>query len=101
MATEEPAPAAVRQTACCVGGPGGLMLGLLLARKGVPVVVLEAHKDFDRDFRGDTIPPSTLEVLDQIGLADRLLQRPHAQMREMQVRTDGQVYTLAKLSRLR
>jgi 2-polyprenyl-6-methoxyphenol hydroxylase-like FAD-dependent oxidoreductase len=56
------------QTTCCVvgGGPGGMMLSLLLARKGVPVTLLEAHKDFDRDFRGDTIHPSILEILDEI-----------------------------------
>jgi 2-polyprenyl-6-methoxyphenol hydroxylase-like FAD-dependent oxidoreductase len=60
------------QTTCCVvgGGPGGMMLALLFARKGVPVTVLEAHKDFDRDFRGDTVHPSILEILDEIGLPD-------------------------------
>jgi 2-polyprenyl-6-methoxyphenol hydroxylase-like FAD-dependent oxidoreductase len=69
----------VRQTPCCVVGarPADVMLSLLLARAGVPVTLLEAHRDFDRDFRGDTIHPSTLEVLDQIGLADRLLKLPH------------------------
>ncbi len=56
------------QTTCCVvgGGPGGVMLALLLARQRVPVTLLEQHKDFDREFRGDTIHPSTLELLDQI-----------------------------------
>ncbi len=60
------------QTTCCVvgGGPGGVMLALLLARQRVPVTLLEQHKDFDREFRGDTIHPSTLELLDQIGLAE-------------------------------
>ncbi len=67
------------ETSCCIvgGGPGGMALALLLARKGVPVTLLEAHADFDREFRGDTIHPSVLEVLDQIGLADRLLEVPH------------------------
>jgi 2-polyprenyl-6-methoxyphenol hydroxylase-like FAD-dependent oxidoreductase len=69
----------VQQTACCVvgGGPGGLMLALLLARRGVPVTLLEAHPTFERDFRGDTIHPGILEILDEIGLADRLHQLPH------------------------
>jgi 2-polyprenyl-6-methoxyphenol hydroxylase-like FAD-dependent oxidoreductase len=87
-AIPEPATAAPsdtldsRQTTCCIvgGGPGGMMLGLLLARKGVPVNVLEAHKDFDREFRGDTIHPSSLEVLDQIGLAAPLHELRHVKI---------------------
>jgi 2-polyprenyl-6-methoxyphenol hydroxylase-like FAD-dependent oxidoreductase len=69
----------VQSTSCCVvgGGPGGAMLALLLARQGISVLLLEAHKDFDREFRGDTVHPSTLEILDEIGLADRLHQLPH------------------------
>jgi 2-polyprenyl-6-methoxyphenol hydroxylase-like FAD-dependent oxidoreductase len=72
----------VCETGCCVvgGGPGGMMLALLLARKGVPVTLLEAHPTFDRDFRGDTIHPGLLEILDEIGLADRLHQRQHVKM---------------------
>src|SRR5262245_63683935 len=58
-------------------GPAGAMAGYLLARAGVPVVVLEKHGDFLRDFRGDTIHPSTLEILDELGLADRFLELPH------------------------
>lgn len=70
------------QTTCCVvgGGPGGMMLSLLLARKGVPVTLLEAHKDFDRDFRGDTIHPSILEILDEIGLAEPLHKLRHVKV---------------------
>src|SRR5262249_50734005 len=80
-AAEEPV-VAVRRTACCVvgGGPGGVMLALLLARRGVDVTLLEAHPTFDRDFRGDTIHPGILEILDQVGLADRLLELPHVKM---------------------
>ena len=68
-----------QETTCCVvgGGPGGMMLALLLARRGIDVTLLEAHKDFDREFRGDTIHPSILEILDQIGLAEPLLQLRH------------------------
>src|SRR6186997_3642397 len=66
-------------TRCCVvgGGPCGLMLGYLLARAGVDVVVLEKHADFLRDFRGDTIHPSTLDVMDELGLLDDFLKLPH------------------------
>src|SRR5690242_19364919 len=60
---------------CCIvgGGPAGIVLGLLLARQGVQVCVLEAHANFDREFRGDTVHPSTLQMLDQIGLIDQVL----------------------------
>jgi len=70
------------QTTCCIvgGGPGGMMLALLLARKGVSVTLLEAHKDFDRDFRGDTIHPSILEILDEIGLAEALHKLRHVKV---------------------
>src|SRR5271154_5779033 len=72
----------VEQTSCCIvgGGPGGAILALLLARRGIPVTLLEMHKDFDREFRGDTIHPSTMEILDQIGLADKLLEIPHTKV---------------------
>ena len=67
------------ETKCCIvgGGPAGVMLGYLLARRGVQVTVLEKHADFFRDFRGDTVHPSTLEVLKELGLLDELLALPH------------------------
>jgi 2-polyprenyl-6-methoxyphenol hydroxylase-like FAD-dependent oxidoreductase len=67
---------------CCIvgGGPAGMMLGFLLARAGVPVVVLEKHGDFLRDFRGDTIHPSTLEIIHELGLLDDFLSRPHQEV---------------------
>lgn len=66
-------------TRCCIagGGPAGMMLGYLLARAGIEVQVLEKHADFLRDFRGDTIHPSTLEVMHELGLLDELLKLPH------------------------
>jgi 2-polyprenyl-6-methoxyphenol hydroxylase-like FAD-dependent oxidoreductase len=66
-------------TGCCIagGGPAGVMLGFLLARAGVDVLVLEKHGDFLRDFRGDTIHPSTLEVMHELGLLGQFLARPH------------------------
>ena len=92
-----------RHTGCCIvgGGPGGVMLALLLARGGVPVTLLETHHDFDRDFRGDTVHPATLEVLDQIGLADRLHELPHAKIRAMKIMSPTGAYTLAEFKRLR
>ncbi|MFL5656107.1 MAG: FAD-dependent oxidoreductase [Ktedonobacteraceae bacterium] len=70
------------QTTCCVvgAGPAGAILSFMLARKGIPVILLESHLDFDRDFRGDTLHPSILEVMDELGLADRLLQLPHTEL---------------------
>ena len=67
---------------CCIvgGGPGGMMLGFLLARAGVATVVLEKHGDFLRDFRGDTVHPSTLTVMDELGLLDEFLKLPHQEV---------------------
>jgi 2-polyprenyl-6-methoxyphenol hydroxylase-like FAD-dependent oxidoreductase len=59
------------------GGPAGMMAGLLFARAGCNVVILEKHADFFRDFRGDTVHPSTLELLSELGLLDEILKRPH------------------------
>jgi 2-polyprenyl-6-methoxyphenol hydroxylase-like FAD-dependent oxidoreductase len=73
------------QTKCCIagGGPAGMMLGFLLARSGVDVTVLEKHADFLRDFRGDTIHPSTLELMYELGLLEDFLKRPHQEAREL------------------
>ncbi|MDX2318629.1 MAG: FAD-dependent monooxygenase, partial [Hyphomicrobiaceae bacterium] len=72
-------------TNCAIagGGPAGVMLGYLLARAGADVVVLEKHADFFRDFRGDTIHPSTLEVMHELGLLDDFLKRPHQEVAEL------------------
>src|SRR4029434_843193 len=74
---------------CCIAGcgPAGAMLGLLLARAGIDVVVLEKHNDFLRDFRGDTVHPSTLEILGDIGLADQFLELPHSKVSDIALRT--------------
>jgi 2-polyprenyl-6-methoxyphenol hydroxylase-like FAD-dependent oxidoreductase len=72
-------PLTTEQTTCCIvgAGPGGAVLALLLARQGVDVTLLEAHETFDRDFRGDTVHPAILEVLDEIGVVERVLRQPH------------------------
>ena len=78
-------PTKIVTTGCCIagGGPAGMMLGYLLARAGVEVMVLEKHADFLRDFRGDTIHPSTLEIMHELGLLDEFLKRPHQELREL------------------
>jgi len=96
-----PDPEDIRTTCCVVGaGPGGVMLSLLLARQGVPVTLLEMHQDFDRDFRGDTLHPGALEVVDQLGLSEQLLSLPHAKMEKLSFHTPGGVVQVADLSRL-
>ncbi|GIH93711.1 monooxygenase [Planobispora siamensis] len=82
------------------GGPAGAVLALLLARSGVPVTLLEKHADFLRDFRGDTIHPSTLEVLDELGLAGEFHRLPHRKAHRMSIRTDDAEIPLADLSGL-
>ncbi|MFC4595106.1 FAD-dependent oxidoreductase [Sphingobium tyrosinilyticum] len=82
------------------GGPAGMMAGLLFARAGVPVTVLEKHGDFLRDFRGDTVHPSTLELFRELGLRDRLLERPHNKVSELAGRVAGRRMRIADFRRL-
>lgn len=87
---------------CCIagGGPAGMMLGYLLARAGVDVVVLEKHADFLRDFRGDTIHPSTLEVMHELGLLDEFLRRPHQEVERLGSTFGGEHAYIADFSHL-
>ena len=82
------------------GGPAGMMAGLLLARAGVTVRVLEKHADFFRDFRGDTVHPSTMEILEQLGMLGRFLERPYDKVDSAQIRVAGTDYTIGDLSHL-
>ena len=82
------------------GGPAGMMAGLLLARAGVSTLVLEKHADFFRDFRGDTVHPSTMEVIDQLGMLNRFLERPHDKVFGAQIRIAGKDFTIGDLSHL-
>src|SRR6202451_680929 len=89
-------------TQCCIagGGPAGVMLGFLLARSGVDVIVLEKHKDFFRDFRGDTIHPSTLELMDELGLFEEFLRQPHQELREVTFHFGDKIMHIADFSRV-
>ena len=89
-------------TRCCIagGGPAGVMLGFLLARQGVDVFVLEKHADFLRDFRGDTIHPSTLEIMHELGILDEFLKRPHQQVRELGGHVGNETVTIADFTHL-
>lgn len=89
-------------TPCCIvgGGPAGLMLGYLLARAGVAVTVLEKHHDFLRDFRGDTIHPSTLAILHQLGLLEGLLALLHQKVTTLRGGLQGKTVTMTDFSRL-
>ncbi len=90
------------ETRCCIagGGPAGMMLGYLLARMGVDVVVLEKHEDFLRDFRGDTIHPSTLELMYELGILDDFLKRPHQEARELMGEVGDRTFTLADFAHI-
>ena len=82
------------------GGPAGMMAGLLFARAGCEVLVLEKHADFFRDFRGDTVHPSTMEILSQLGMLDRFLKRAHNRVDYAQLRVAGRDWTIGDLSHL-
>jgi 2-polyprenyl-6-methoxyphenol hydroxylase-like FAD-dependent oxidoreductase len=90
------------ETKCCVagGGPAGMMLGFLLARMGVDVIILEKHADFLRDFRGDTIHPSTLELMYELGLLEEFLKRPHQQLTEIGGNVGGKMILLGDFTHL-
>lgn len=90
------------RTTCCIvgGGPAGVMTGYLLARFGVQVVVLEKHKDFFRDFRGDTVHPSTLQLFDELGLLQQLLKIPHQEYRSISLQFGTSLFKLADFSHL-
>ncbi|MEO8547597.1 MAG: FAD-dependent oxidoreductase [Sphingomicrobium sp.] len=82
------------------GGPAGVMAGLLFARAGCTVRILEKHADFFRDFRGDTVHPSTMEILDQLGMLGQFLKRPHNRLDQAELRIAGRTWTIGDLSHL-
>src|SRR5580704_6319393 len=91
-----------QKTDCCIvgGGPAGMVLGYLLARAGVEVFVLEKHGDFLRDFRGDTIHPSTLEVMHELGLLEEFLKRPHEEVSQLGGKIGDEEVMVADFSHL-
>jgi 2-polyprenyl-6-methoxyphenol hydroxylase-like FAD-dependent oxidoreductase len=101
--SEQPKPQRTLNTRCCIvgGGPAGMMLGYLLGRAGIDTVVLEKHADFFRDFRGDTVHPSTLQVMDELGLIDGFLELPHQRLQKMDGQFGGSSIRIADLSRLK
>jgi 2-polyprenyl-6-methoxyphenol hydroxylase-like FAD-dependent oxidoreductase len=100
FSSAEPTP--VEHTDCVVvgGGPGGAVLSLLLARCGVEVTLLESHPDFDREFRGDTLHPSVMEIMAELGLAERLLALRHSKLRQATIQTADGPFTPVDFSRL-
>jgi 2-polyprenyl-6-methoxyphenol hydroxylase-like FAD-dependent oxidoreductase len=100
-ARDDPAMETI-STTCVIagGGPAGMMLGYLLARAGVDVTVLEKHKDFLRDFRGDTVHPSTLQVMDELGLLEKLLQLSYTPIRTANVDFGDKEFTIGDFARI-
>jgi 2-polyprenyl-6-methoxyphenol hydroxylase-like FAD-dependent oxidoreductase len=93
----------IQNTDCCIvgSGPAGAVLALLLARQGIAVTLLEAHRDFDRDFRGDTLQPSVLEIMEELGLSDGLLQIPHSKAHQPQMHAEEGNFTFIDYSHLK
>lgn len=87
-------------TTCCIvgGGPAGLMAGYLLARQGINVIVLEKHADFFRDFRGDTVHPSTLRAMQELGLLEKFLRKPHQKIKKVSVKVQNKMITMGDLT---
>src|SRR5471030_1930602 len=90
------------KTQCCIvgGGPAGMMLGFLLARAGVEATVLEKHRDFLRDFRGDTVHPSTIELMHELGLLEQFLAIPHNVVKRVGGVIEGQEIIMADFTHL-
>ncbi|MDP3075296.1 FAD-dependent monooxygenase, partial [Bradyrhizobium sp.] len=101
--SQDPPPPRSITARCCIvgGGPAGMMLGYLLGRAGIDVVVLEKHADFFRDFRGDTVHPSTLQVMDELGLIDGFLKLPHQRLQTMDGKFGETAIRIADLRRLK
>ncbi len=100
--SQQPASRSIKVRCCIVGGgPAGMMLGYLLGRAGIDVVVLEKHADFFRDFRGDTVHPSTLQVMDELGLIDGFLKLPHQRLQTLDGLFGGTPVRIADLRRLK
>jgi 2-polyprenyl-6-methoxyphenol hydroxylase-like FAD-dependent oxidoreductase len=91
---------AIPEVVIAGGGPAGMMAGLLLARAGIATPVLEKHADFFRDFRGDTVHPSTMELLSELGMLDRFLARPHHRVNTAEISWEGRLFHVADLSHL-
>src|SRR5882762_9463110 len=90
------------QVQCCIagGGPAGMMLGYLLGRAGVKTVVIEKHADFLRDFRGDTVHPSTLQIMQELGLLQKFLELPHSEIRAFSADIADRSFKIADFKRL-
>src|SRR5215831_10171394 len=95
------APSSTRVSACIAGGgPAGMMLGLLLAKRGVDVLVLESHENFEREFRGEVLQPSTSHLLDELGLLEYVLAQPHSKIDSGKVRLNGKEIAEFSFSRI-
>src|SRR5271163_3742098 len=87
---------------CCIagGGPAGMMLGYLLGRAGIDTIVLEKHADFLRDFRGDTVHPSTLMIMQELGLLEDFLKLPHSEIHALSVEIGGRSFKVADFAQI-